>query len=99
MPQASEKWEIQVNNKKYVISGQEKELVLLASQRGDRFVKFRDLIINPAFVSDFVLLKSESAGLLEAPYEGDQDEETWLENQARIQEMKSKSKIGDFGKA
>ena len=99
MPQVSEKWEIQVNNKKYVISGAEKELILLASERGSRFVKFRDLIINPAFVSDFVLLKSESAGLLEAPNTGDQDEETWLANQARIQEMKKEAKIGNINKS
>ncbi len=79
MPRTYEKWEVQVGKNKYILSGEEKEAILMAREKGLGFVKFRDLVINPAFVQDMILLKSDSAGLLVAPKDGDLSEEDWLE--------------------
>ncbi len=77
MGRRSEKWEIHIGKKIHIISGEEKELILNAGSA--RFVKFRDLIINPAFVEQIILIEKPSVALLDRPYEGDLSSEEWLE--------------------
>lgn len=64
MQQISEQWQIQVGKNKHIISGEELKMILGAGEA--RFVRFRDLVINPAFVSDMVLIKRENFNQLEA---------------------------------
>lgn len=82
MVQNSEKWKLQIGKSWHIVSGEEMALILKADQQGARFIRFRDLIINPAFIVDAVLIESASAGQIEAPYEGDLPAEEWLEKHA-----------------
>ena len=90
MPQISEKWEIQVGKNKHIVSGQEKDLILMAREKGLSFVKFRDLVINPAFVMDVVLVERVIEDQLEAPFEDEFTEEQLALNERRKQELKAK---------
>ena len=74
---SKEKWEIHVGKRTYIISGEEMKIILNAGE--SRFIRFRDLVINPAFVQDMVKIESESAGAIEAPYEGDLPSDEWLQ--------------------
>lgn len=58
MPQIyKEKWEIHIGKTIHIISGSEMNRILNAGDA--RFVKFRDLIINPAFVTQMVLIETD----------------------------------------
>lgn len=76
MQRTSEKWEIQIGKHRHIISGEEMKVILGAGE--NRFVRFRDLVINPAFVQDMVLIESDSAGKLAPVYDGDLPAEEWL---------------------
>lgn len=78
MPATSEKWEVIIGREKYIVSGEEMRVILNAGE--NRFVKFRDIVINPAFVQSMVMIQSENSGKLEAPYEGDLTTEEWIES-------------------
>lgn len=65
MQAISEKWEITIGRKTYIISGDEMRAILGAGDA--RFVKFRDLIINPAFVQDMKLIESNVPKLKAPP--------------------------------
>ena len=67
MQPISEEWQIQVGRNKHIISGEEMKMIVGAGEA--RFVKFRDLVINPAFVSDMVLLRRTNNNQIEAPKE------------------------------
>lgn len=67
MAQISEKWQITVGKNKHILSGIERDF-LLANQ-DKRFVQFRDLVINPAFVQDMVLIERINNQQIEAPAE------------------------------
>jgi hypothetical protein len=85
-----EEWQIQVGKNKHTISGEEKRIILNA---GDvRFVSFRDLTINPAFVSDMVLIRTINDNQLEAPDEVKPTQEE-LERAEKVkQEIREKVK-------
>ncbi len=64
MQPISEEWQIQVGKNKHIISGEEMKMIIGAGEA--RFVRFRDLVINPAFVSDMVFLRKVNKNQLEA---------------------------------
>ena len=88
MPAISEKWEITVGRKKYIISGEEMKILLNAGET--RFVRFRDLVINPAFVSDMVLIEKYNPVQIEAPPEIEMTIEQHTEAIKRIEELRKK---------
>jgi len=65
MQPISEEWEIQVGKNKYIVSKEEKDMILNAGEA--RFVKFGDFVINPAFVSGMVLLRRINNNRIEKP--------------------------------
>jgi len=69
------KWELHIGKKIHIISGEEAELILGAGD--NRFVRFRDLVINPSFVTQMILLTTDSLQL-PAPDESELDSEEWL---------------------
>ena len=77
MPQVSEKWKLCIGKAKHIISGEEVKVILGA---GDvRFIRFRDLVINPAFIEQMVLIKT-NAPRIEGPDEKDLSSKEWLAN-------------------
>ena len=83
MPQISERWVVQVGRNKHIISGE--ELKVLLSAGANRFVRFRDLVINPAFVADMVLIDRINNNQIEAPSPTLTDEQRkkniqWIKN-------------------
>ena len=76
MQQASEKWEMSIRGKIFVISGNEMESIVNAGEA--RFIKFRDMIINPAYVEYMVKVRSEYSGQIEAPNESDISSDEWV---------------------
>ncbi len=88
MPQISERWEIQIGKNKHIVSGQEKDLILKTKEMGLNFVKFRDLVINPAFVQDMVLVDRINEQQIEAPIEKELTQEDREANIKRIEKMK-----------
>jgi len=62
-----EEWQIQVGKNKHIISSEEMHLILYAGEA--RFVQLKDLVINPAFVADMVLLRKINSNQLESSKE------------------------------
>jgi hypothetical protein len=61
----TEEWQIQIGRNKHIISGDEMKLILNSGEA--RFVQLNGLTVNPAFVSDMVLLRKINKNQLEAP--------------------------------
>jgi GH25 family lysozyme M1 (1,4-beta-N-acetylmuramidase) len=60
----TEEWLIQVGKNKHTISGEEMKIIVNAGET--RFVRFRDLVVNPAFVADMVFLRKINNSQLDA---------------------------------
>lgn len=86
-----EEWQIQVGKNKHIVSGEEKKIILNAG--GARFVSFRDLTVNPAFVADMVLIRTTNDNQLEAPKEEMPTEEELAEIEAIKEQMREKVKL------
>lgn len=80
MAEIYEKWEVHIGKKIHIISG--KELNLILNAQNARFIRFRDLIINPAFVEQMILIET-NAPKLSAPDESDLESEEWLERRVK----------------
>lgn len=74
------KWQIQVGRNKHIVSGKELEQIINAGEA--RFVKFRDLVINPAFMMDAIMIEN-NIPKLESPDLSDLSTDEWIE---KIQE-------------
>ena len=73
----NERWELHIGKTTHIISGEEMKAIIQAGEA--RFVRFRDLIINPAFVTQIILVDAGTAGRLEAPDESDTPSDEWLQ--------------------
>lgn len=61
----SETWEVHIGKDVYIMSGVEVNVLLNAKEM--RFVKFRDVIINPAFVTHMKLINTDAPKLPSPP--------------------------------
>ena len=73
---SSGKWKLQVGKNIHILT--QKEVDFLLANQEKRFVVFKDLILNPAFVADMVLVESEHSGVIEAPNETDLPSDEWV---------------------
>lgn len=85
-----EEWQIQIGKNKHLISGEELQIILNAGDT--RFVRFRDLVVNPAFVSDMVLIRKINTNQIEAPEEVKPTQEELDRIEKKKQEIKKKLK-------
>ena len=76
-----EKWDMSIKGKIFVISKEEMESIVNAGEA--RFVKFRDMIINPAYVEYMVKTEFSHKGEIEAPDETDVPSDEWLEKRIK----------------
>ena len=90
MPQISEKWEIIIGREKFIVSENEMKSIMNAGEA--RFVRFRDLIVNPAFVQSMKLIERINEQQIEAPIEVELTEEQRQKNIIRITQIKKKIK-------
>ena len=65
MQAISETWEVHIGKDKYIMSGEEVKALLSAKEA--RFVKFRDVIINPAFITHMKLIDTDAPKLPAPP--------------------------------
>ena len=87
----NEKWQITVGRNKHIVSGEEMAIILGAGD--SRFVKFRDIVINPAFVSDMVLVERTNPLQLEAPPEVEITQEQRDKNLAKLKAVREELRI------
>jgi len=74
----SEKWQMSIRGKSFIISNTEMEMIVNAGEA--RFVRFRDMVINPAYIEYMVKVQSDHVGAIEAPDESDKSSDEWLKN-------------------
>lgn len=77
MPQISETWEVHIGKEIYIMS--DKEIRALLEAKEARFVKFRDCIINPAFISHMKLIETDAPRLSAPKRFIETDDGVWIE--------------------
>ncbi len=76
MQEISEKWEIKIDKDIHILNGKEVDILMKAQDA--RFIRFDDLIINPAYVKSMRLIETD-VKRIEGPDESDVPSDEWLE--------------------
>ena len=60
--EAISKWEVTVDKSKFIVN--EKEVEFILANQNQRFIKLKDLVINPAFIQSIVLVEKNDGNQL-----------------------------------
>lgn len=98
MQPTSEKWEMTIGREKHILNGEEVEAVLKAISEARRIVRFRDLIINPAFVQQIVLVERKNPNQITSGSDKPLTQEQIKKNIKRVQDIKKSFNTRTFKK-
>ena len=94
MQQVLEKWEVTVGKKSFILDGEEVKVLLDAGDA--RFVKLKDLVINPAFIQSIILVQKNNPNQIESPKDKPATPEQRERSRVRLKQIRERYVVGNM---
>ena len=94
MLQTSEKWKVTVGKDSFIVTGEEAKALLNAGDA--RFVKLKDLVINPAFIQSIILVQKNNPNQIESPKDKPATPEQRQRSRVRLKQIRERYVVGNM---